>query len=54
MEVNLHDHLLAAQKWVADELARSKRDWLLAVGHFVDIAVYGGRQMVDLSFGHWR
>lgn len=31
--MNLHDHLLAAQKRVADELARSQRNGLLAVGH---------------------
>jgi hypothetical protein len=35
--MDLHDHLLAAQKRVADELARSQRDWLLTVGHVDDM-----------------
>ena len=30
---NLHDHLLAAKERVADELARSQRNWLLFVRH---------------------
>lgn len=29
----LHNHLLPAQQWVADEFARAQRDGLLAVGH---------------------
>jgi hypothetical protein len=31
--VNLHDHLLAAEEGIANELARSQRDGLLAVRH---------------------
>ena len=34
--VNLHDHLLAAEKRVANELAGSQGDWLLAVRHICD------------------
>jgi hypothetical protein len=34
--VNLHDHLLAAEKRVANELACSQGDWLLAVRHVCD------------------
>jgi hypothetical protein len=30
---NLHDHLLAAEKRVANELARAQRNWLLLVRH---------------------
>ena len=55
--VNLHDHLLATQEWVADELARSKRDWLLAVGHFDYVGsedCLEGETDVELSLGHWR
>lgn len=51
---NLQDHLLATQEWVANELARSKRNWLLAVGHFDDLdpkTVYVGETDVELSLG---
>ena len=33
---NLHDHLLAAEERVADELARSQRNWLLFVRHLCE------------------
>ena len=34
--VNLHDHLLAAEERVANELASSQSDWLFAVRHVCD------------------
>jgi hypothetical protein len=36
---NLHDHLLAAEEGVANELARSQRDWLLTVRHLEGLRV---------------
>jgi hypothetical protein len=41
---DLHDHLLAAKERVADELARSQRDWLFTVRHVCEyeMVVDGG------------
>lgn len=34
---NLHDHLLAAEKRVANEFARAQRNWLFLVRHVDDL-----------------
>jgi hypothetical protein len=33
---DLHDHLLTAEERVANEFARSQRNWGVVVGHFCD------------------